>query len=154
MTEYARVENGVIAERRHIDFMPPHKAYLWRPVVHEGTGTNEQTTIEPDRVLIVYSTPEPPPLTADDYAAAIEAHVDNVAKAKAYGGGVSLASYLYSTVPQWQEEAQTFVAWRDAVWAYAYLQMAMVQAGQRSQPTVADLILELPGIVWPNAPST
>lgn len=98
--------------------------------------------------------PPPVPLTANDYAAAIEKHVDDTARAKAYGGGVSLASYSYSTVPQWQEEAQTFVAWRDAVWAYAYLQMAMVQAGQRTQPSIEDLIAELPEIVWPNAPGT
>jgi hypothetical protein len=88
-------------------------------------------------------------LTQDDYISAIEDHINDVAKAKAYSGAVSMASYVTSTVPQWAAEAQTFVAWRDACWVYAYTQLAAVQQAQRSQPTVAGFILELPTIVWP-----
>jgi len=52
-------------------------------------------------------------------------------------------------VPQWAAEAAAFAAWRDAVWTYAYAELAKVQAGQRAQPTVTDLIAELPAIIWP-----
>lgn len=90
-----------------------------------------------------------PPPSATDYAEAIENHVDQTARAKAYSGAVSLASYVNSSIPTWQAEAATFVLWRDSVLAYAYEQMALVQAGQRPQPSVSDLIAELPAIQWP-----
>jgi hypothetical protein len=63
--------------------------------------------------------------------------------------GVTLASYVASTNPQWAAEAQAFVAWRDAVWAYSYTELAKVQAGQREQPTVEDFLTEIDQIVWP-----
>jgi hypothetical protein len=98
--------------------------------------------------------PPAPPLTQTDYAAEIEAHVDETAKAKAYGGAVSLASYVTSTIPQWQAEALVFVAWRDAVWLQAYSIMAQVLSGQRAAPSIEALLAELPEIEWPDAPST
>jgi hypothetical protein len=98
------------------------------------------------------NVPEPLPpqaVTIADYVHAIETHVDATATAKAYGGTASLASYVNSSVPAWAAEAAAFVAWRDAVWLYAYAEMAKVQAAQRAQPTVAELIAELPVIQWP-----
>jgi hypothetical protein len=92
--------------------------------------------------------PPPPPLTQADYVAAIEAHVDETAKAKSYGGSVALASYVNSTTPQWQAEALAFVAWRDAVWASAYATLAAVQGGA-TPPTLDQLIAGLPPIEWP-----
>jgi hypothetical protein len=55
MPEYARVENDKVLERRFIDSIPPHKAYLWRPVVIEGSGPLSQTVVEADQVRIVRS---------------------------------------------------------------------------------------------------
>lgn len=54
--KYARVEGDTLLEIRTMqDPPPPHKAYLWRPVVYEGAGGIEQTTIEADRVLVTRS---------------------------------------------------------------------------------------------------
>ncbi|SDJ19164.1 Putative peptidoglycan binding domain-containing protein [Agrobacterium fabrum] len=36
-----------------------------------------------------------------------------------------------------------FVAWRDNVWVYAYRQLAKVQGGQRSQPTIEQFLAEI-----------
>jgi len=55
MAEYARVENGVIVERREIESIPPHKAHLWTPVVYEGGGDLSDIVIEENRVLVVRS---------------------------------------------------------------------------------------------------
>lgn len=41
-----------------------------------------------------------------------------------------------------------FVAWRDAVWLYAYVERDRVMAGEREQPTVEEFIGELPVIEW------
>lgn len=90
-----------------------------------------------------------PPLTADDYARAIQAHVDATAKAKGYADGVALAGYSTSTIPSWASEAAAFIAWRDQAWMYAYGELAKVQAGQRTAPTVNGFLSELPAIAWP-----
>lgn len=94
--------------------------------------------------------PAPPPPTQEDYAAAVEAHVDAAAQSRSYRDGFALAGYATSTVPAWAAEAAAFIAWRDAVWGYAYAQLALVEAQERAQPTVAELIDELPGITWPS----
>lgn len=92
---------------------------------------------------------EPPPPTEADYGAAIQAHIDGAARARGYDSGVALVSYLSSTNPSWAAEAATFNTWRDAVWAYAYGELAKVQGGQRAQPTIAEFVAELPQVVWP-----
>jgi hypothetical protein len=93
----------------------------------------------------------PDPATADPettFAAAIQAHIDATAKARGYADGVACASYVASTVPAWADEARLFIAWRDAVWVYAYQQLAAVQTGARPMPDVATIIGELPAIGW------
>lgn len=112
-------------------------------VISDGVFTLAEPSVpEPE------PQPEPAP-TQDDYTFAIQAVVDQSARAKNYTDGVSLASYDASTVPVWATEAATFIAWRDAVWTYAYAEMAKVLGGQRQQPTVAELLSELPQIQWP-----
>jgi hypothetical protein len=93
--------------------------------------------------------PEIPPLTEADYGAAIQAHVESTVKSRSYNDAATCASYVGSTIPAWQADAAAFCAWRDAVWTYAYAQLAAVQDGQRTQPSIADLIGELPAIAWP-----
>jgi hypothetical protein len=83
-----------------------------------------------------------------DYETAIQEVVDATANGKLFRDGVTLASYVSSTNPQWATEAQAFVAWRDAVWGYAYAELEKVTTGQRSQPTVDEFVAELPVITW------
>ena len=85
----------------------------------------------------------------EDYAAAIQVHVDALAQAKGYADGRGLVTYATSSVAQWAGEAQAFIAWRDAVWLYAYAEMNKVNTGQRPKPTVAEIVSELPALVWP-----
>lgn len=94
---------------------------------------------------------EPPPLTQADYTAAIAAHLDATAKQRNYDSALSIATYVGSAVPQWAGEAAAYHAWRDQVWVYVYAHLAAVLAGEREQPTVADLLAELPVIAWPEA---
>lgn len=97
--------------------------------------------------------PSPPtPLTAEQFQRAIERHVDAVAAERSYSSAVSLASYVASTNPLWQAEAEAFVAWRDAVWVYALTELAKVQAQERAVPeSTAAFVAELPVIAWPEA---
>lgn len=86
-----------------------------------------------------------------DYEAAIQTLVDTTATARRFRDGVTMASYVASTNQQWADEAQAFVAWRDAVWAYAYSELDKVMTGQRPQPTVEDFLAEIEPIDWLSA---
>ncbi|HPG88975.1 MAG TPA: hypothetical protein PLD46_04940 [Hyphomicrobium sp.] len=85
---------------------------------------------------------------ANDYARAIQDHVDGVARVRGYADGNSIAGYVASTIPKWASEAASFIAWRDQVWIEAYGAFDAVQAGQRSAPNVKTLIKELPTPVF------
>lgn len=77
------------------------------------------------------------------YETAVQAHLDTAAQALGYDSILSACSYAGYTNP-FQAEGQSFCAWRGAVWDHCYTQLAAVQAGQRTEPTVAVLIAELP----------
>lgn len=77
------------------------------------------------------------------YEQAVQAHLDAAAQALGYDNILSACSYAGYINP-FQAEGQSFVSWRGAVWDYCYAQLAAVQAGSRTQPTVDELISELP----------
>lgn len=89
-------------------------------------------------------------VTVDDFRRAIQARVDATAQARKYDSGITCASYVNSTIPAWAAEAAAFVAWRDAVWTYAYVELEKVGSGQRPQPTIETILAELPLMGWPD----
>lgn len=102
--------------------------------------------------VVVNVEPAPyvaPPPDVHTYTAAIDAHVEAVARGRSYNGAAHMASYVASTVPQWAAEAAAFVAWRDAVWVEALGELAKVTGGAEAPPTVAELVAALPAIQWP-----
>lgn len=105
------------------------------------------TPVEDESLLIVAVEFSPP--TVEDYRGAIQGHVDATAQARNYDSGITCASYVGSTNPAWAAEAAAFIAWRDAVWGYAYGELEKVQAGERPQPSIAEIVAELPAICWP-----
>ncbi len=111
----------------------------------EKIRTFENGVLTAERDIVV---PDPAP---EDYAAAIQSHIDAAAASRGYGSGAMLASYIASSVTAWAAEAAAFVAWRDAVWLAAYGLFAKVQAGETTAPSIPDLIASLPPIRWPGA---
>lgn len=95
-----------------------------------------------------FIAPDP---TIDDYRVAIAAHIEATARSRQYDSAVSLAGYVGSTNPAWAAEASAFVAWRDAVWVYAYAELDAVQNGHRDAPSVGELVTALPVIAWANS---
>jgi hypothetical protein len=145
----ARIDDGAVVEMREIsiDEIPAHKRALWLPVEYEGDGPQVDVTVEANRVRVVRSMPLP---TRDDYARAIQIHVDAVAQGKGYRDGYAAATYASSGIPQWKTEATTFIAWRDSVWVASFTIMAEVEQKVRAQPSIETLIASLPQIVWPD----
>nr|WP_320141261.1 hypothetical protein [uncultured Cohaesibacter sp.] len=88
--------------------------------------------------------------TQDDYTKAIQALFEETASSRRYEqGATAFATYVNSKDTEWAAEAQAFVAWRDTVWRYAYQQLDAVQSGDREQPSVGELLAELPKPNWP-----
>lgn len=119
-------------------------------IYDDETGETTERPMTPEEIAELASIPAPTP-TITDYETAIQNLVDSTAREKQFRDGVTLASYTASTKPKWAAEAQAFVAWRDNVWFYAYGELAKVQAGQRSQPTVEQFLAEIAPIAWPVA---
>jgi len=98
-------------------------------------------------VLRPYGLVLPAP-TLEDYAAAIQKHLDAVAAARQYDGADRLCTYAQSAVTAWKNDAANFITWRDQVWQYVFTQQAAVLSGARAQPSIQTLLAELPSITW------
>jgi hypothetical protein len=85
----------------------------------------------------------------DSYTAAIQTHIDDIAKTKGYDSILSACTYATSKIAKFKAEGQACVNYRDAVWSTSYQVLADVEAGTRTMPTIEALIAELPAIVWP-----
>jgi len=84
------------------------------------------------------------PPTLATFQRVIEDHIDNAARGLGYSSAVSCSSYVASTVSAWAQEASLFVAWRDSVWSYAFIELGKVQGGEREIPSVSEFVAELP----------
>jgi hypothetical protein len=90
-----------------------------------------------------------------DYDIAIELELDRDAREAGYYDPLDRIPPIdracsYAAYPNpYQAEAQTFVVRRAAVWAYAYQVQADVEAQLRTQPSIPELIAELPQRVIP-----
>jgi hypothetical protein len=84
------------------------------------------------------------------YRAAVDQHIEAVARSRDYASSLHCVTYLHSTIAAWAAEAAAFVAWRDAVWIAVYAALDAWQAGGEA-PTVEALIASLPPMEWPEA---
>ena len=82
--------------------------------------------------------------------AAVQAHLDATANTRGYDTIYTAVTYADEpAVPRFQAEGRAFRAWRSLVWAHCHQVLADVQAQTRTIPTEAELLAELPQIVWP-----
>lgn len=79
----------------------------------------------------------------------VQAYLDATARTRNYDGILSLCSYASSPHPKFGPEGRAGVAWRDAVWAKCYEILADVEAQVRPVPSEAELLAEMPAMVWP-----
>ena len=81
---------------------------------------------------------------------AVQQRLDAFARTRNYDGILSACTYASSTVTKFAAEGQYAVNARDATWATCYQIMSAVQEGQRTFPTVEEVLSELPLLSWPN----
>lgn len=87
--------------------------------------------------------------TLSAVTSAVQNYLDTAAKERGYDGILSLCSYATSTDPVFTAEGQSGVNFRDAVWRRCYEILAAVETGERQPPTGAELLAELPKMIWP-----
>lgn len=137
-----------------VDMEIDHPAYGWIPFTAspddtEAHGRELHADALAGTLGAIAAADPPPALTAANFTAAVQAHLDATARTRNYDGILSACSYATSTNLPFSVEGQACVAWRDAVWLYCYQQLALVQAGTRSIPaSTAAFIAELPAISW------
>ena len=79
-----------------------------------------------------------------DYEAAVQNYLDDYAQTKGYRDADVMATFKDSSIPAWAAEALAMIHWRDTVWLSAYSALQAYNAGQIPQPTVAQLVAQLP----------
>jgi hypothetical protein len=124
----------------------------WPMRLSDGAFVNPETNQEYLDWLADGNEPDPadtPPITLADYQDAVQDMLDAKAKERNYDDILSLCTYVASGNPLFAAEGQAGVSWRDAAWAKCYEVLAEVRAATRPQPTVEELIAELPAMVWP-----
>lgn len=90
-------------------------------------------------------------LSVEDYQATIQRHMDEAARAAGYDDIKTAVTYADEpAVARFQAEGQAFRAWRSKCWAYCYEQLALIQGGKRAQPTITELLAELPLLELPH----
>lgn len=90
----------------------------------------------------------PVPLTLLDYEQAVQVQLDALAQGLGYDDIRSAVTYADEpSVARFQQEGQALRRHRSLCWATCYRVLAEVQAGTRPQPSVAELLAELPPFV-------
>lgn len=96
--------------------------------------------------------PEPPPPSVEErkkvYESAVQSHLDATAQTRGYDNTYTCLSYLNSTDEQWKRESNAFNAWRDSVWRKAHEILNAFMAGEIAQPSIEEVIAQLPPIDW------
>lgn len=84
-----------------------------------------------------------------NYINVVQVLLDTTAQSRGYDNIISACTYAASSYELFKLEGQTCVDWRDSVWKKCYEIFANVQSGTIYPPTMDELLLELPKIVWP-----
>ena len=113
-----------------------------------------------EETIETYEVPDPTPEELAAQAAAeqqriiqeltatVQSHLDATAKTRNYDGILSLTSYAGDPDPVLDAEGVAGKSFRSACWKKCYAIMDEVLAGQRAVPTAAEIVAELPVMVW------
>jgi hypothetical protein len=86
--------------------------------------------------------------TVKTYEAAIDSFFDQKAKEKGYDSRITCALRAGFVGP-FQQEGIAFAQWMDNCYSYIYQVLEQVKANTRPQPTIEELLAELPVLTWP-----
>lgn len=145
MSKWVRLAGGIVAEI--FDSEPDFTAEIMATIRDDAPDDVSQGWISDGQA---YAAPVPPPVTEVDYVAAVQGLLDATAQQRRYDTIMSACTYADSTNATFKAEGQACVTWRDAVWAQCYADLAAVEAGQMTRPSVLDFVASLPKLTWPS----
>ena len=118
----------------------------------EWCNQNNATIVEEGEFYRIVALGESAPPSFEDqkkvYENAVQAHLDAMAQTRGYDNTYTCLSYLSSTDEKWKRESNAFNVWRDNVWRKAHEILDAVLCGAIPQPTVEEVIAQLPKIEW------
>ncbi len=120
------------------------------PTPPEGKNVASTLYVVQDNVVVAEYTYEDIKYTIDDYDQAMEQHLIAEREERGYTTREP-DSYLASSHPRWKQDAEDWVAHRDAVMEYALQLINDVQAGIIPAPTMEEFVAGLPKIHWTQA---
>ena len=151
---YSKSTGGFYTTEIHGDNIPPDAVEITSDAhVALLDGQSSGKIISADENGIPYLA-DPPPLTfaqkVQAIKTAVQAHLDQAAQALNYDDIKTAVTYADEpSVPKFQAEGLALRAWRSQVWASCYSILAEVTAGAKPEPTIAELLAELPALVLP-----
>lgn len=98
-----------------------------------------------------FTDPPPPDETVKrQYEVAVQGKMDDAAKLAGYDDIKTAVTYADEpAVEKFQLDGQAFRAWRSLCWAHCYQALSDFEQGLRAQPTVQELLDELPALTLP-----
>lgn len=122
------------------------------------TELTEETIIGYDGKCYILGTEPEEPFTSKfqkvqrEFSAKLEQRIVDFAKEKDYDDQISIATYINSTIPQFNREANFFVPLRDQTYAIGYTLITQY-AQQGVIPTWEEIEAQLPVLDWNNIPT-
>jgi hypothetical protein len=118
----------------------------------EWCNHNNATIEDKGEYYEVVALPEPSPPSVEEqkkiYENAVQAHLDATAQTRGYDNTYTCLSYTTSKDETWLRESLAFSEWRDSVWRKAHEILNAYMAGEIAQPTVEEVIAQLPPVDW------
>lgn len=138
----ARAEHGITALELPPPPVPPEG------LVVEEAFTRKELDIAPYEVFELRPQAELDSLLIDKYEAALDAHLDSVAREYRYDNRFTFALRAGYEGP-YKVEGVAFAQWMDACNTYAYALLQQVSSGTVDEPTKEEFIDGLPVFVKP-----
>lgn len=118
----------------------------------EWCNLNNATIVDEGEFYRIVALGESAPPSFEEqknfYENAVQAHLDATAQTRGYDNTYTCLSYRDSSDEKWKREANIFNLWRDSVWRKAHEILDAVMCGAIPQPTVEEVIAQLPKIEW------
>ena len=89
--------------------------------------------------------------TVKDYENAVQKYLDDTVQQKGYDNVYTCLSYKGDPDPIFSADADAVLSWRSTVWRTAQGILNDWQQGKIEQPTVSQVLAQLPTLVWPES---
>jgi len=144
MNEYSYSDSGVLTITNEDGWTT---GFAHNPETLIPFGSEEEAIAYANTHALYFS----PPMTAEELqgykeqevSEAVQKMLDNSSVTRGYDSIISECSYASST-GTFGAEAQITVNWRDAVWTYIFQVQVDIKSGDRTEPTLSELLDELP----------